>query len=206
MVLTVQQIKSAVPNITDNNIEKYLFSLNQTFAKYQIDTPLRIAHFLSQVGHESASFAIMSENLNYSIQGLLKTFPKYFKTSQIAKQYARQPIKIASKVYANRLGNGNELSGDGWNYRGKGAIQITGKSNHYAYGQSINVDLISHPELLLTIPYVIDCAGWYFSVMKLMPICDADDCKLLTKRINGGFHGLDDRYKRLLIAKKALGI
>ena len=203
-MITVEQLKKAVPNITDANVLKYIDALNATFARYHINTPLRIAHYLSQVGHESLSFSVMQENLNYSAEGLVRTFPKYFSTLQVARQYARQPMKIASKVYANRLGNGSEATGEGWIYRGKGAIQLTGKVNHEMYGKNVGVDFVSNPELLLSLPYVIDSSGWYFSVMNLLPVCDNDNCKVLTRKINGGYNGYDDRVKRLLIAKQVL--
>lgn len=206
MVLTVETFKRAVPNLTSENAGKYIIALNETLQRYNINTPLRVAHFLSQAGHESASFSVMSENLNYSVKGLMDVFRKYFDSEQKARQYARQPQKIANKVYANRLGNGNEASGDGWRYRGKGCIQITGKINHELYGKNIGVDFVSNPELLLSLPYVIDCAGWYFSVMNLLPVCDNDNVKVLTRKINGGYHGYDDRVKRLMIAKTALGV
>lgn len=205
-MVTVEQLRKAVPNITDANCLKYIDILNNTFARYQVNTPLRVAHFLSQVGHESSSFAVMQENLNYSAEGLVRTFGKYFPTMQVARQYARQPMKIASKVYANRLGNGSEATGDGWTYRGKGAIQLTGKKNHEVYGKNVGVDFVANPELLLTLPHVIDCSGWYFSVMNLLPVCDNDNCKILTRKINGGYNGYDDRVKRLIFAKQALGI
>lgn len=163
--------------------------------KYKINTPLRLAHFFAQVGHESG-FLPISENLNYSAEGLLKIFPKYF-TSQTAKDYARKPEKIANKVYANRMGNGNEVSGEGWKYRGKGFIQITGKDNYSKLSLATGVDYINNPEKLLTEADSMISALWYWNTISANQYADRDDITTITKRINGGLNGIEHR-KQLL--------
>lgn len=204
--MTLDTLLSAVPFLPPERGEFYLPAINDTLQKYNLDTPLRTVHFLSQTGHESSSFSLMKENLNYSSQGLVSTFRKYFPTAASTKDYARNPVKIASKVYANRLGNGTEASGDGWSYRGRGAIQITGRDNYEMYSQHAGIDCIAHPEFLEQAPHCIQSSGWYFSIRGLIPLCDADNIINITKRINGGTLGLNDRTNRLMIAKKALGL
>jgi len=164
---------------------------------YDINTPLRISHFLAQTSHESSDFTRLVENLNYSEQGLLSTFKKYF-TPEQAKQYARKSEQIANRVYANRLGNGLESSGDGWKYRGRGAIQITGKTNYkncseYLFNDDI---LITNPDLLLEPSNAILSACWFWEVNNLNKIADGNNIELLTRRINGGLNGLEDRRAR----------
>lgn len=164
---------------------------------FDINTPLRISHFLAQTSHESADFTRLVENLNYSEKGLLSTFGKYFTPGQAA-QYARKPEKIASRVYANRLGNGNEQSGDGWKYRGRGAIQITGKANYLNCSRYLFNDevLLDTPDLLLEPKYAILSACWYWDINNLNKIADGNNMDLLTRRINGGLNGLEDRRAR----------
>lgn len=164
---------------------------------YNINSPLRISHFLSQSSHESADFTRLVENLNYSQDGLLKTFRKYFTPTQ-ALAYARKPEKIANRVYANRLGNGDEASGDGWKYRGRGAIQVTGKANYMKCSLYLFNDerLLTNPDKLLEPKYAILSACWYWSVNGLNRIADADNIQLLTRKINGGLNGFEDRKRR----------
>ena len=156
-------------------------------------TPVQAAHFFAQTAHESGNFKAFSENLNYSEDGLLRVFPKYFDAIK-ARQYSRQPERIANRVYANRMGNGDEASGDGWRYKGRGALQLTGKSNYKDFadwlGKSIDPNAVADE-------YAFDSAKYFFDKNKLWGICDkgVDDATILalTKRINGGTHGLDDR-------------
>jgi putative chitinase len=171
---------------------------------YNINTINRIAAFLAQTGHESLDFTVVVENLNYSTQGLRKTFKKYFPTDALAKQYARQPEKIANRVYANRMGNGSEASGDGWKYRGKGLIQLTGKSNHAEFAQFKNLELSHIVDYLLTPEGAFESACWFWSKRGLNPIADAGDVTRVTKLINGGTNGLRDRQVRYTRAKNAL--
>jgi len=171
--------------------------------KYEVNTPLRLAHFFAQAEHESGLKPI-SENLNYSAEGLIKVFKKYFPTLQFAKLYARNPEKIANKVYANRMGNGTEQSGEGWKYRGRGFIQITGKFNYMKLSTNTGIDFVSNPELLLLEANSMISALWFWNENRLNAIADKDDLKGITKRINGGYNGLEhrkellDKYKTLL--------
>ena len=167
------------------------------FNSYHVNTPLRIANFMAQIEHESGLKPI-SENLNYSKDGLLKTFPKYFNSNN-ANFYARKPELIANKVYCNRMGNGNYESGDGWKYRGRGIIQITGKYNYDIFGISIKQDFINAPDLLLLPEYAIESALWFWVKNTLNDTADkgADDSIVqeITKRINGGLTNISDRIK-----------
>ena len=162
--------------------------------KFGIDTPLKLAHFLSQCSHESGGFAVVNENLNYSAAGLNTTFKKYFPTLESAKPYDRNKEKIANKVYANRMGNGTEASGEGFKFRGRGYIQLTGKDNYTAFGKSIGVDVISNPDLVAT-SYPLLSAAWFFSKNCLKKCVDASDATVtsVTKCVNGGTIGLSDR-------------
>ena len=158
----------------------------------------RAAHFFAQTAHESGNFKAFSENLNYSAKGLRGIFRKYFPTDALANAYARQPMKIANRVYANRMGNGPESSGDGWKYRGRGPLQLTGKDNYRAFGRYIGreQEVLDNPDLVAN-ELGFESALWFFDHNKLWSICDqgvGDTAILaLTKRINGGTHGLDDR-------------
>lgn len=199
-------LKAAMPYITSANLNKYLESFNVMLIEYDITTSLRIAHLISQLGHESNDFSAGRENLNYSAKRLLQVFPKYFKAAE-AKAYERKPEKIANRVYANRLGNGNEASGDGWKYRGAGPIQLTGKDNFIGYSEFSGFDVVNDPDLIVEDPDIyMDTAGYFWSGRGLSDIADTDDIVAVTKRINGGKNGLSDRRLRLSIAKKALGI
>jgi putative chitinase len=167
--------------------------------KFNITNPLRLSHFLSQCAHESANFTALRENLNYSSDGLLKIFPKYFKDRATADAYARKPEKIANRVYASRMGNGDEASGDGFNFRGRGYIQLTGKDNYKQFGSFIGEDLVANPDLVAT-KYPLTSAAFFFNKNGLWAICDKGDTKEIvtqvTKRVNGGTHGLDDRITK----------
>lgn len=170
-----------------------------TAAKFGITTPLRLAHFLSQCGHESGGFRVFSENLSYGSKGLLTIFPKYFKTIDKANAYQRKPEKIANLVYANRMSNGDEASGDGWKYRGRGALQTTGKCNYQDFSKFMGIpDIMTNPDLVAN-KYALSSAGFFFKKNGLWAICDqgsSDEVvKKLTKRINGGQIGILDRIK-----------
>lgn len=167
-------------------------------SNYKVNTLLRLSHFLAQCGHESANFRAVKENLNYSAEGLNKTFKKYFPTLESAKDYARQPERIASKVYANRMGNGNEASKDGFKYLGRGFIQLTGKANYLEFDKSVPEDILANPELVAT-KYPLASAAWFWDKNGLNAIADkgATDAvvKSITKRVNGGTIGLEDRIQ-----------
>jgi putative chitinase len=167
--------------------------------KFGIDGPLRLSHFLSQCAHESGNFKFVKENLNYSADGLRKIFPKYFPTIELANKYARQPEKIANKVYGGRMGNGDEASGDGFKFRGRGYIQLTGKDNYAAFDKFVDDDIMANPDLVAT-KYPLTSAAFFFHKNKLWDVCDkghGDDVVLaVTKRVNGGTHGLTDRQEK----------
>jgi putative chitinase len=171
-------------------------TLKAASAFYKL-SPNRAAHFFAQTAHESGNFKTFSENLNYSAKGLRGVFRKYFPTDALANAYARQPMKIANRVYANRMGNGPEGSGDGWKFRGRGALQLTGHDNYQAFANYVNrPDVMTNPDLVAG-ELCFESALWFFDRNKLWGICDQginDGAILaLTKRINGGTHGLDDR-------------
>jgi len=167
--------------------------------KFGIDGPLRLSHFLSQCAHESGNFKFVKENLNYSADGLRKIFPKYFPTIEAANKYARQPEKIANKVYGSRMGNGDEASGDGFKFRGRGYIQLTGKDNYAAFDKFVDDDIMANPDLVAT-KYPLTSAAFFFHKNKLWEVCDrghSDDVvTAVTKRVNGGTHGLADRQDK----------
>ena len=165
---------------------------------FQINTPLRLAHFLAQCGHESGGFKLTNENLNYSADGLKKIFPKYFAQAGLAESYARQPEKIASRVYGGRMGNGDESTKEGYKFRGRGYIQLTGKSNYSEFDKFVNEDILANPDLVAT-QYPLLSAAWFFHKNGLNAIADkgSDDATVtaVTKRVNGGTIGLPDRIK-----------
>jgi putative chitinase len=168
-----------------------------TAAKFNITTPLRLSHFLAQCGHESGGFKALVENLNYGSKGLLGTFPKYFNLTT-ATQYERKPEMIASKVYGGRMGNGDESTKDGWKFRGRGYIQLTGKDNYTAFDKFVTENIIESPELAAT-KYPLMSAAWFFDKNGLWAVCDkgatTEVVTAVTKRVNGGVIGLVDRIK-----------
>ncbi len=166
--------------------------------KFQINTPLRLCHFLAQCGHESGNFKLVNENLNYGAVSLLKVFPKYFSTGEKAETYARKPEKIANLVYGGRMGNGPETSGDGFKYRGRGYIQLTGKVNYQAFDKVVVEDIVSNPDLVAT-KYPLLSAAWYWNSRALNAVADKGNTDgvvtEVTKKVNGGTIGLADRIK-----------
>jgi putative chitinase len=182
---------------------KWLEPLEDTFAKYEINTPQRQAAFIGQCAHESGNFKTIQENLNYSAEGLMKTWPSRFATKEIADQYARQPAKIAGKVYNGRLGNTSEEEAS--KYLGRGLIQLTGKENYGNCGLAIGVDLLADPTLLLDPRYAALSAGWFWNKKGLNSLADSGDIETMTKRINGGLIGLDDRKAKIAKAEQVLG-
>lgn len=170
--------------------------LQKILPKYDIDTTLRMAAFVAQCAHESGQFKVVRENLNYSAEGLNKVFPKYFKNAgRDANAFARQPEKIANVVYANRMGNGDIASGDGWKHRGRGLIQLTGKDNYTLFAKDVGMSVNDAIAYLETKEGAIESACWFWKKNGLNSLADAQDMKTLTKRINGGFNGLEDRMK-----------
>ena len=188
--MNVDKLKGHVPDTVIAQIPRVV-------EKFEINTPLRLAHFLAQCGHESGGFKVVSENLNYGAAGLQSIFKKYF-TPESAKEYQRKPEKIANIVYANRMGNGNQASGEGYKFRGRGFIQLTGKDNYTAFDKTVEDDIIANPELVAT-KYPLLSAAWFFHKNGLHKIADegATDAVVtkVTKRVNGGTIGLPDRIK-----------
>lgn len=180
--------------------------LLSTFERCEISTPERQAAFLAQVAHESGGFSRLVENLNYSAQALLKTFPRRFPDLEVATRYERQPAKIANHVYAGRLGNGDESSGDGWHFRGRGLIQVTGRDNYRVCSIALFGDtrLLSTPELLEQPVFACESAGWYWQSRQLNQLADTGRFDDITKKINGGQHGCHDRHEWLRKAQAAL--
>jgi putative chitinase len=178
--------------------DSVIAQIPETAAKFNITNTLRLAHFLAQCGHESGGFKAVSENLNYSAKGLRGTFGKYFPTDALANAYQRNPEKIANRVYSSRMGNGDEASGEGWKYRGRGYIQLTGKSNYSKFDATVGDDIVGNPDLVAT-KYPLASAAFFFDSNKLWSICDkgSDDATVtaVTKRVNGGTIGLADRIK-----------
>lgn len=191
MEITLEQLKLCVPLC--KNPEELLPHLNHYMINEGIITPLRKAHFLAQVAHESGNLNVFSENLNYSAEGLQKVFKKYFPDSALAWKYARQPQAIANRVYANRMGNGPESSGDGWKYRGAGLIQLTGRNNQEAFAKATGKPLEGIGDYLRSSEGAVHSAVWFWSVNGLNKLADANDLYAITKRINGGYNGLQDR-------------
>jgi putative chitinase len=192
------EIKMNTDKLKGHIPDTVLAQIPEVAAKFQINTPLRLAHFLAQCGHESGGFKLVNENLNYSADGLKKIFPKYFTQAGLAEQYARQPEKIASRVYGSRMGNGDEASKEGFKFRGRGYIQLTGKSNYTEFDKFVDENIIENPDLVAT-KYPLLSAAWFFHKNGLNTIADkgADDAAVtsVTKRVNGGTIGLADRIK-----------
>ena len=189
--MKIDKLKGHIPDAV-------LSQIPDTIAKFELNTPLRLAHFLAQCGHESGGFKFLRENLNYSAKGLMGIFKKYFPTEAVANQYQRQPDKIANKVYASRMGNGPEATGDGSKFKGRGFIQLTGKDNYTSFSKSIGEDCVANPDLVAT-KYPLASAAWFFHKNGLHKMADEGASDLVvtkvTKRVNGGTIGLPDRIK-----------
>lgn len=203
MQITAGIIKALFPKY--KHPEDLAEVLTEQFEKYEINTVNRAAGFLAQCGHESAGFTVLKENLNYSAEGLNKIFKKYFPTVDSAKAYHRQPEKIANKVYGGRMGNGPESSGDGYKFCGRGAIQLTGRDNYTKFANSVGLTVDEAVADLETLDGAIESACWFWKTNGLNAICDSDDIVKMTKRINGGTIGLEDRTKHYKEAKHLLG-
>jgi putative chitinase len=172
---------------------QWVDALNETFNRFHIDTPRQQAAFIGQCGHECGNFRILEENLNYKAATLSKLWPKRFPSPEIASQYAGNPKKIANMVYASRMGNRDEQSGDGYRFRGRGCIQLTGSANYHHAGQALGIDFMSEPDQVATPKYAALTAGWFWATHKCNELAEAKDWKKLTKVINGGDIGLADR-------------
>lgn len=194
--LTLEQLKQLLPR--NKFVEQWHEALSQLLPEYEINTPQRIAAFIAQCAHESAEFTALKENLNYRWESLRKVFPKYFPDDEIAQQYASMPNKqeaIANRIYASRMGNGPEESGDGYRYCGRGLIQLTGKENYTWFAASLNMTVEDAVEYLQTFEGAVQSACWFWETNNLNQWADKGDILTLTKRINGGTIGLEDRIK-----------
>jgi len=193
MNVTAIQLNQFFEDTPEETVDLFVDPLNRTFAKFEIDTPLRIAMFLAQVGHESGGLKFTKENLNYSGDRLLVVFPTHFDDSDDMSTFNRNPEKIANRVYCNRMGNGDEASGDGYKFRGRGLIQLTGKNNYTRFAEAIGKDIDDVVEYAETPEGAAMSAGWFWSSNNLNRAADAGDVLAATKRINGGTNGLAQR-------------
>ena len=206
MEITREQLSQIIPK--NPYIDQWCNALNQLLPDYGINTPQRVAAFLAQCAHESGNFVFLKENLNYRAVTLRKLFSKYFPNDQLAEQYANRPNKaeaIANRIYANRMGNGPEESGDGFRYCGRGLIQLTGRNNYEAFADSIESTPEEVSAYLETFEGAVQSACWFWETNNLNQFADADDIKTMTRRINGGFIGLEDREKHYEHAKHVFG-
>jgi len=203
VTLTLNQLKQIIPK--NPYVDHWYEALVQLLDEYQIDTPQRQAAFLAQCAHESGGFTAIKENLNYRAQTLRKVFPKYFPTDDIAAQYAGHQEAIANRVYANRMGNGDEASGDGYRYCGRGLIQLTGKDNYQWFADSLGISPEEASEYMATFEGACQSACWFWETNNLNQFADRGDILTMTKRINGGTIGLEDRKKHYEHALHILG-
>ena len=206
MQITREQLQQIIPK--NPYIDQWCTALNQLLPDYGIDTPQRVAAFLAQCAHESGGFVFLKENLNYRAASLRKVFPKYFPTDALAEEYASKPNKaeaIANRVYANRMGNGDEASGDGYRYCGRGLIQLTGKNNYTAFADSIETTPEEVSEYLETFEGAVQSACWFWETNNLNQYADNNDILTMTKRINGGTIGLADRTNHYHHALEVFG-
>jgi putative chitinase len=204
--LTREQLSQLIPG--NPYLDEWHEALTQLLPDYEINTPQRVAAFIAQCAHESGNFRALKENLNYRWETLRRLFPKYFPTDELAKQYASMPNKqeaIANRIYANRMGNGDEASGDGFRYCGRGLIQLTGKTNYSWFAASLGIPVEEASEYLQTFEGAVQSACWFWESNNLNRFADVGDIKGLTRAINGGFIGLDDRIKHYNHALHVLG-
>jgi putative chitinase len=207
MNLTLSQLKQLIP--TNPHVEHWHRALEQLLPDYEINTPRRIAAFIAQCAHESNNFTAIQENLNYKAASLRALFKKYFPTDELAAEYASKPNKqqaIANRIYASRMGNGDEASGDGYKYRGRGLIQLTGKSNYQNFADSIEVTPEEAAEYMATFEGAAQSACWFWETNNLNKWADVGDIEKMTKVINGGTIGLEDRKKHYQHALHVLGV
>jgi putative chitinase len=202
-ILSEKQLSELIPK--NPYVDHWHHAMEQCLPDYDINTPRRIAAFVAQCAHESGGFRFLTENLNYRAESLVKTWPRYFNSGN-AGSYARNPQRIANRAYANRMGNGDEASGDGWRFCGRGLIQLTGRSNYQAFADSIETDINDIPDYLATFEGAVQSACWFWETNNLNKWADLGDIVTLTKRINGGTLGLDDRMKHYTHALHVLGV
>jgi putative chitinase len=203
MQITQQQLSTLIPK--NPYVDQWCEALNKILPDYEIDTPGRIAAFIAQTSHESAGYTALHENLNYQAASLMRVWPRYFPDMATAQAYAHQPERIANRAYSNRMGNGDEASGDGWRYCGRGLIQLTGRSNYQSFADSIETDLSEIPAFLQTFEGAVQSACWFWEANNLNKWADLGDIERMTKIINGGTLGLADRKKHYEHALHVLG-
>lgn len=203
-MFTVDILTSIFPNTPHKVLNQYVEPLNDICERFDISTKARAAAFIAQIGHESAGLTTTKENLNYSTQGLRRVFFKYFKTDAEAAKYARKPEMIASRVYANRMGNGNEASRDGWTYRGRGLLQCTGKNNYAALAKELGKTLDETVVFLETPEGAVTSAAWFWKTNGLNGLADHNRFTDITRRVNGGLNGFEDRKEIWVRARNAL--
>lgn len=203
MILTLDQLRQLIPR--NKHVTYWHHALEQLLPDYGIDTEKRIAAFVAQCAHESGEFTMIKENLNYRWETLRRIFPKYFPNDELAKQFAGKPEAIANKVYANRMGNGDEASGDGYRYSGRGLIQLTGKDNYFWFAESIGISAEEASEYMSTFEGAAQSACWFWETNNLNRWADVGDIEKMTKIINGGVIGLADRIKHYNHALHILG-
>jgi putative chitinase len=205
-MITIELLTAMCPHTKRSVLEGYVEPLNTVAEYYDMyENPRRVAGFLAQIAHESGGFNAVKENLNYSAKGLMGTFKKYFPTEELAKQYERKPEMIANKVYANRMNNGPESSGDGYRFCGRGLIQLTGRANYTKFAQDLGISIEETVAYLETPSGAVSSAGWFWDNNNLNQYCDRNDFVTLTKRINGGTIGLADREHHYHLALQYLG-
>ena len=202
-ILSQAQLAQLIPG--NPYVDHWHHALEQALPDYDINTPPRVAAFIAQCAHESGGFKFLKENLNYKAESLSRVWPKYFKDPAVAKQYAHNQEAIANRAYANRMGNGDEASGDGWRFCGRGLIQLTGRSNYQAFADSIETDIDDIPEYLATFEGSCQSAAWFWETNNLNKWADIGDILTLTKKINGGVLGLADRQKHYEHALHVIG-
>jgi putative chitinase len=203
-ILSKEQLAQLIPG--NPYVDYWHSAMERCLPDYDINTPQRVAAFMAQCGHESGNFKFLKENLKYRAQSLVKVWPKYFPNMDIANQYAGNEEKIANRAYANRMGNGPEESGDGWRFCGRGLIQLTGRNNYQNFADSIETDINDIPHYLATFEGAVQSACWFWETNNLNKWADTGDMLTLTKRINGGTLGLDDRIKHYKHALHVLGV
>jgi putative chitinase len=199
---TEEQLAKIIPG--NQYVAEWHNALTTILPEYDIWTPERVAHFMAQTAHESGSYSALTENLNYRAETMRKVFPKYFPTAAIAESFVGHPDRLANKVYGNRMGNGDEASGDGYRFRGRGLIQLTGRENYTRFAESIEMPVNDASEYLETFEGAVQGACWYWEDKNLNALADANDIIAITKKINGGTIGLEDRKARYANAIKVL--
>lgn len=202
-MITLQQLMKIMPAARPSVAASFVDPLNRAMFAYEITTQLREAAFLAQVAHESTQLSALVESFNYKADRLLAVFPHYFDQKE-AEAYARQPARIASRVYANRMGNGDEASGDGWKYRGRGLIQITGRKNYQACGEALGLDLLDAPIQLEAPPLAAMSTAWFWKENGLNELADHEQFTAITRKINGGTNGLPQRLAFYKSAMKTM--